>query len=76
MEAVKNFFIRRCGKSENGRPGPWKSVLEQEFPDDKNPGDRVSPGFCRTGVLSFQEACLTALSAWRTAMRTGSQAFE
>ena len=53
MDAVKDFFIRRCGKSENGRPGPWKSVFEQECSDDKNPGDRVSPGFVRTCVLSF-----------------------
>jgi hypothetical protein len=76
MEAVKNFFIRRCGKSENGRPGPWKSVLEKRLSGRQKPGGSSLPGFCRTGVLSFQEADRTALSAWRAAMRTGSQAFE
>ena len=37
MEAVKNFFIRRCGKSKTA--GPARGNLpEQECPDDKNPG--------------------------------------
>jgi hypothetical protein len=54
MEAVKNFFIGCCGTPENVRPGLGKRVLEPECPDDKNPGDRVSPGFAESVCFLFR----------------------